>query len=72
MRLIYTLEFLVLFETINNEIFKLVEFDPLLQESDRNSFTMSPTKWINEVNAIGIRVKPTKNSGTFAHKDIAL
>lgn len=67
-----TLEFLGLWETINNENFKGVEFDPLLQESGRNSFTMSPTRWINEFNAIGIRVKPTKNGGTFAHKDIAL
>lgn len=72
MRLRSTLEFLGLWESINNENFKGVEFDPLLQESGRNSFTMSPTRWINEVNAIGIRVKPTKNGGTFAHKDIAL
>ena len=33
---------------------------------------MSPTRWINEFNAIGIRTKPTKNGGTFAHRDIAL
>ncbi|MCM1131800.1 MAG: KilA-N domain-containing protein [Anaeroplasma bactoclasticum] len=72
MRLRATLEFLGLWETINNDKFKRVEFDPLLQESGRNSFTMSPTRWINEVKAIGIRVKPTKNGGTFAHKDIAL
>ncbi len=72
MRLRSTLEFLGLWESINNENFKGVEFDPLLQESGRNSFTMSPTRWINEVNAIGIRVKPTKNGGTFAHKDIVL
>lgn len=72
MRLRSSLEFLGLWETINNENFKGVEFDPLLQESGRNSFTMSPTRWINEFNAIGIRVNPTKNGGTFAHKDIAL
>ncbi len=72
MRLRGTLEFLGLWETINNENFKGVEFDPLLQESGRNSFTMSPTRWVNEFNAIGIKVKPTKNDGTFAHKNIAL
>lgn len=33
---------------------------------------MSPTRWISEFNAIGIRTKPTKNGGTFAHRDIAL
>ena len=57
---------------INNPDFNRVEFDPLLAESGKNSFTMSPTRWINEFNAIGIRTKPTKNGGTFAHRDIAL
>lgn len=33
---------------------------------------MSPTRWIRDLNAIGIRTKTTKNGGTFAHKDIAL
>ena len=72
MRLRSTLEFLGIWETLNNSNFKRVEFDPLLSESGKNSFTMSPTRWINEFNAIGIRTKPTKNGGTFAHRDIAL
>ena len=72
MRLRSTLEFLGIWETLNNPNFKRVEFDPLLSESGKNSFTMSPTRWINEFNAIGIRTKPTKNGGTFAHRDIAL
>ena len=72
MRLRSTLEYLGLWEKINNPNFKGVEFDPLLQESGRNSFTMSPTRWVSEFNAIGIRTKATKNGGTFAHKDIAL
>ena len=33
---------------------------------------MSPTRWISEFNAIGVKTKPTKNGGTFAHRDIAL
>ena len=33
---------------------------------------MSSTRWVREFNAIGIKTKPTKNGGTFAHKDIAL
>ena len=33
---------------------------------------MSPTRWINDFNAVGIRTKATKNGGTFAHRDIAL
>lgn len=72
MRLRSSLEFLGIWETLNNPNFNRVEFDPLLAESGKNSFTMSPTRWINEFNAIGIRTKPTKNGGTFAHHDIAL
>ena len=72
MRLRGTLEYLSLWEGLNNPNFNRVEFDPLLLESGRNAFTMSPSRWIKEFNAIGIRTKPTKNGGTFAHKDIAL
>ena len=72
MRLRSTLEFLGIWEKLNNPDFKRVEFDPLLAESGKNSFTMSPTRWINEFNAIGIKTKATKNGGTFAHRDIAL
>ena len=72
MRLRSTLEYLELWERLNNPNFNRVEFDPLLSESGKNSFTMSPTRWVREFNAIGIKTKPTKNGGTFAHKDIAL
>ena len=72
MRLRTTLEYLGIWEMLNNPNFNRVEFDPLLSESGRNSFTMSPTKWIKECNAIGIITKPVKNGGTFAHRDIAL
>ena len=72
MRLRSTLEYLGLWEILNNPSFNRVEFDPLLSESGRNSFTLSPTRWVNEFFAIGIRTKATKNGGTFAHKDIAL
>lgn len=72
MRLRSSLEFLGMWESLNNPSFNRVEFDPLLVESGKNSFTMSPTRWINEFNAIGMRTKPTKNGGTFAHRDIAL
>ena len=61
MRLRSTLEFLCLWETLNNPDFNRVEFDPLLSESGKNSFTMSPTRWANEFHAIGIRTKATIN-----------
>ena len=72
MRIRSTLEFLGLWESMNNQNFYRVEFDPLLAESGKNTFTMSPSRWINEFNAIGIRTKAMKNGGTFAHRDIAL
>ena len=67
-----TLEYLGLWENMNNPEFRGVDFEPLLSESGKNSFTMSPTRWINEFNSIGIKTKATKNGGTFAHRDIAL
>ena len=66
-----TVEFLGLWERINNTNFKGVEFDPLLRESGSNSFTLSPTKWIKTTNAIGIISKTGRGGGTYAHKDIA-
>ena len=72
MRLRSALEFLGIWETLNNPKFNRVEFDPLLAESGKNSFTMSPSRWVSEFNAIGIKTKATKNGGTFAHRDIAL
>ena len=72
MEKISTLEFLGMWEELNNPNFNRVEFDPLLSESGKNSFTMSPSRQISEFNAIGIRTKATKNGGTYAHRDIAL
>jgi len=66
-----TVEFLGLWERINNPNFKGVEFDPLYQEAGNNSFTLSPSKWINTTNAIGIISRTGRGGGTFAHKDIA-
>lgn len=66
-----TVEFLGLWERINNANFKGVEFDPLFQEAGNNSFTLSPSKWISSTNAIGIVSKTGRGGGTFAHKDIA-
>ncbi len=66
-----TIEFLGLWEKINNPDFKGVEFDPLLFESGSNSFTLSPTKWIETTKAIGIKNKLGRGGGTYAQKDIA-
>jgi len=66
-----TIEFLGLWEQLNNPEFKGVEFDSFLFEAGSNSFTLSPSKWIEVTNAKGIISKQGHNGGTFAHKDIA-
>lgn len=67
-----TISFLGVWEELNNENFKVVEFDQFKNEAGRHAFTMSPQKWIRETNAIGIISKSGKYSGgTFARSDIA-
>ncbi len=66
-----TLEYLGLWESLNNPDFKGVEFDPILKEAGSNEFTMSPTRWIELTNAIGLINKLGRDGGTFAQKDIA-
>lgn len=66
-----TIEFIGLWEQLNNPDFKGVEFDSFLFAAGSNSFTLSPSKWIEATNAKGIISKQGNNGGTFAHKDIA-
>ncbi|HDL18858.1 MAG TPA: KilA-N domain-containing protein, partial [Bacteroidetes bacterium] len=66
-----TIEFLGLWEKINNPYFKGVEFDPILFEAGSNSFTLSPTKWVDLTDAIGIITQKGRGGGTYAQKDIA-
>ena len=67
-----TIEFLGLWEQLNNPNFKLVEFDQFKTEAGSNSFVLTPQKWIKNTNAIGIKSKSGRyGGGTFAHKDIA-
>ncbi|MDD4490789.1 MAG: KilA-N domain-containing protein [Paludibacter sp.] len=71
MRLKNTLEYLGLWEMLNNPAFKGVEFDPLLKDAGTNAFTMSPSRWIELTAAIGLLTKNGKGGGTYAQKDIA-
>jgi hypothetical protein len=66
-----TIEFLGLWEQINNPDFKGVEFDSFLFNAGNNSFTLSPSKWIASTNAIGIISKQGRGGGTYAQRDIA-
>ena len=67
-----TIEFLGLWEIINNPNFKPVEFDGFKKEAGSNAFTLSPQRWIEKTNAIGIISKSGRYDGTFAHSDIAM
>jgi hypothetical protein len=66
-----TIEFLGLWEKLNNPNFKPVEFDGFRNEAGRNAFVLSPKRWISSTNAIGITSKSGRYGGTYAHKDIA-
>lgn len=66
-----TIELLGLWEKLYNPNFKLVEFDQFRNEAGFNHFVLSPKKWIDTTNAIGLQSKSGRYGGTFAHKDIA-
>ena len=67
-----TIEFLGIWEQINNPNFNPFEFDRFRRESGLNRFTLSPKKWTQATNAIGIFSKSGRyGGGTYAHKDIA-
>ena len=67
-----TIELLGLWEKLHNPDFKLVEFDRFKNEAGYNHFVLSPKKWIETTNAIGLQSKSGRYGGTYAHIDIAL
>ena len=71
MRNYSTIEFLGIWERINNPNFKGVEFDSFKKVAGANSFTLSPQLWIEKTGAIGVISRSGNGGGTFAHKDIA-
>ena len=66
-----TIEYMGIWETLYNPNFKPLEFEGFRKDAGLNAFTMSPQKWIDSTNAIGIFSKSGRYGGTFAHKDIA-
>ena len=66
-----TLEYLGIWEKINNPDFNYPEFGVIEKEAGINRFIMSAGQWIERSNAIGILVKAGRYGGTYAHKDIA-
>ena len=65
------IEFLGLWETLHNLNFKPLEFEGFKNQAGANAFTMSPKKWIEATDAIGIVSKAGRYGGTYAHSDIA-
>ena len=65
------IEFCGLWELMYNPDFKSIEFDAFKNQSGANSFALTPQKWVEKTNAIGIISKSGRYGGTFAHKDIA-
>jgi len=66
-----TIEFIGLWETFHNPDFNSIEFDGIKNMAGSNSFSLTPKRWIEATNAIGIVSKTGRYGGTFAHIDIA-
>ena len=67
----YTVEFLGIWETMNNPDFNVTDFSNIKAESGSNGYVLTSKQWISKTNAIGIIAKPGRYGGTFAHRDIA-
>jgi hypothetical protein len=66
-----TIEFLGIWEQLNNPEFNPIEFDGIRNQAGLNSFILTAKRWIESTGAIGIISKPGRYGGTYAHKDIA-
>ena len=66
-----TLEFLGLWERLYNPNFNYLEFEVVDREAGYNSFVITPKRWIEKVNAVGMASKLGRYAVTYAHKDIA-
>ncbi|MEG1934154.1 MAG: KilA-N domain-containing protein [Kiritimatiellia bacterium] len=66
-----TIEFLGLWEKLNNRDFNCLEFEAIKKDSGSNAFVMTPKKWVTEIHAIGVTTKQGRYAATYAHRDIA-
>lgn len=66
-----TIDFLGVWESMNNPNFNSPEFWGIRKETGSNSFYISISEYVKKTNAIGIFAKAGRYGGTFAHKDIA-
>ena len=66
-----TVEFLGIWERLNNPDFNYVEFDIIKSMAGLNNFRLSAKEWMERTHAVGIISKTGRYGGSFAHKDIA-
>ena len=67
-----TIEFIGIWEQLNNPVFNSPEFEGIKNEAGLNRFTLSVKKWVEKTNAVGLLAKTGRyGGGTYAHKDIA-
>lgn len=66
-----TIEFLGVWERLNNRNFNSVEFDRIRLEAGTNRFRLSVRRWTNDVGGVGVIAKAGRYGGTYAHRDIA-
>jgi len=66
-----TIEFLGIWEKLNNPDFNVIEFEYIKSQAGLNSFVLTSKNWIESTNAVGIVSKAGRYGGTYAHKDIA-
>lgn len=66
-----TVEFLGIWERLNNPRFNPVEFDGIRMQTGLNSFVLTPKQWIEKTGAVGLASSAGRYGGTYAHKDIA-
>ena len=66
-----TIEFLGVWERLNNAGFKPLEFEGFKTRAGLNSFVLTPRQWIDTTHASGLVSKSGRYGGTYAHRDIA-
>lgn len=66
-----TVAFIGLWEILHNSDFNCIEFEAIKNEAGANSFVLTPKRWTETTNAIGIVTKGGRYAATYAHKDIA-
>lgn len=66
-----TIEFLGIWESLNNPYFNSLEFEGIMSAAGSNRFILSAKQWVELTGAVGVRAQAGRYGGTYAHKDIA-